>query len=85
MSEYQPFGSSPKGPVCGVSFWCQWPEYPAQLTCELTRYHDGPHVGQGFAFGPVDQSRDTFVQAMRKAEQKRKAKTRSWYQRLAGQ
>lgn len=72
------------GQSCGISFWCQYPEYPAQIVCELDRYHDGPHIGQGFAFGPVDQSCDVYVQAMRKAEHKRRDKVRGWHRLVKG-
>jgi len=66
---------------CGIRFAVQYPPFPPELTCELERYHDGPHVAQGFAWGPLDQSKDFQVQMMREAYDERADRVRGWHMR----
>ena len=55
---------------CGIRFVVDYPPFPTELSCELERYHDGPHQSQGFVWGPLNQSQDFQVQQMRAAENK---------------
>jgi hypothetical protein len=64
---------------CGIRFAVDYPPFSGEMACELERWHDGPHLSAGFAWGPVDQSQDFQVDQMRKAVEKRRTKTRLWH------
>ena len=65
--------------TCGVRFEVYYPPFPSQMTCELERWHEGPHQFLGFAWGPLDQTQDFQVQRMREPAKKRQEKVRGWY------
>jgi hypothetical protein len=67
---------------CGIRFMVSYPPFPPEMSCELERYHEGPHLSTGFAWGPVDQSHDFQVDRMRKSEAARKDKVRGWHKLL---